>query len=100
MQHRDDILPKLQKAGVNIFTDTKLIKTGNGFIEAEQLKEKKILRLPCDKVVLALGSRSENRLAKELEKDGFAPIVIGDALKVGKIADATKAAYMAAISIH
>lgn len=100
MQHRDDILPKLQKAGVKIFTDTKLIKTGNGFIEAEQLKEKKILRLPCDKVVLALGSRSENRLAKELEKDGFAPIVIGDALKVGKIADATKAAYMAAISIH
>lgn len=99
MQHRDDILPKLQKAGVKIYTGTKLVKTNKGYIEAEVIKDKKMLKLPCDKVVLALGSRSENTLLKELEAVGISPVVIGDSFKVGKIADATKAAYEAAKSL-
>mgnify|MGYP003282984408 CR=1 FL=1 len=35
----------------------------------------------------------------ELKKNGFSPLVIGDANHVGKIAHATKAAYEAAISV-
>ncbi len=99
MQHKDDILPKLKKAGVEIYLNTKLVKTNKGFIEADMINGDKSLRLDCDKVVLALGSMPENRLANELREAGFAPIVIGDSLKMGKIADATKAAYEAAKSL-
>ncbi len=51
-------------------------------------------------MVLALGSKSENKLAKELSAAGFDVTAIGDAKKVGKIADATKAAYLTATSIE
>ena len=50
-------------------------------------------------MVLSLGSRPDASVVEELKKSGFSPIIIGDANRVGKIADATKAAYKAAISI-
>lgn len=100
MQHKDDVLPKLKEAGVQIFTGTKLVKTEKGYIEADMIKANKSLKISCDKVVLALGSRPENRLAGKLEEAGLSPVLIGDSLKVGKIADATKAAYIAATTIE
>lgn len=99
MQHRDDILPKLEKAGTDILTSEKLLQINKGYIVTENVKTKKTRNIPCDKVVLALGSRSENSLSKKLSEKGIDVITIGDASKVGKIADATKAAYEAAINI-
>lgn len=99
MQHKDDILPKLEKAGAEIFTGEKLLQVNKGYIVTENTATKKMKNIPCDRVVLALGSRSDNRLAGKLIKEGFDVIVIGDAGRVGKIADATKAAYEAAINI-
>lgn len=100
MQHKDDVLPKLKKAGTEIFTGEKLTEVNNGFIVTENVRTKKTREIPCEKVVLALGSKSENKLAKELSAAGFDVTAIGDAKKVGKIADATKAAYLTATSIE
>ena len=99
MQHKDDILPKLINAGAEIFTGEKLLQVNKGYIVTENVDTGKTKNIPCDKVVLALGSRSENRLAKELSEKGFNVVSIGDAQKVGKIADATKAAYQAALNV-
>ncbi len=99
MQHKDDILPKLKAAGAEIFTGKKLRQVNKGYIVTENIDTGKTKNIPCDKVVLALGSRSENRLAKELSENGFDVVAIGDAQKVGKIADATKAAYKAALNV-
>lgn len=83
-----------------IFTGDKLTEVNNGFIVTENVRTKKTREIPCEKVVLALGSKSENKLAKELSAAGFDVTAIGDAKKVGKIADATKAAYLTATSIE
>lgn len=99
MQHKDDILPKLIEAGTQIYTSEKLLQVNKGYIVTENTKTKKHTNIPCDKVVLSLGSRSENALAKTLTKENFDVTVIGDALHPGKIADATKAAYTAAMNI-
>lgn len=99
MQHRDDILPKLKKYGTEIYTDEKLLQINKGYITTQSTKTQRIRNIPCDKTVLALGSRSENKLYNLLTKEGFDVTLIGDSFKVGKIADATKQAYNAANNI-
>lgn len=100
MQHVDDILPKLEKAGTVIMTNEKLSEIRKGYIITENVKTKENTSVEADKVVLALGSRPVNDLENLLKKEGFRPIVIGDSKKVGRIADATKAAYEAVMSIR
>lgn len=99
MQHKDDIMPKLQNAGTEFLTGEKLRLTGDNYIITENVKTGEKKQLQFDSVVLSLGSRPESSFADELRVAGYNPIVIGDAKKVGRIADATKAAYEAAISI-
>lgn len=99
MQHVDDILPKLEKAGTVIKTGEKLAAIRNGYAVMENVKSGVTTTVEIDKVVLALGSRPVNNLESLLKNEGFRPIVIGDSKKVGRIADATKAAYEAVMSI-
>lgn len=99
MQHKDDILPKLNKAGAKLMAGEKLCEVYTDKIVTENVKTKQKTDISCDRVVLSLGSRPDATVVEELRKSGFSPIVIGDASRVGKIADATKAAYKAAISI-
>ncbi len=99
MQHKDDILPKLKNAGTDILTCEKLMQINKGYIVTENIKTKKTKNIPCDRVVLALGSRSENALTRTLTEKGFDVLTVGDAAIVGKIADATKSAYEAALNV-
>lgn len=99
MQHKDDVLPHLEKADTKFMLNEKLCEIGNGFIITENVKNKQTTKVDADYVVLALGSRPDNSLVGELKSQGFNPLVIGDCEKIGRIADATKAAYKAAISI-
>ena len=55
--------------------------------------------IDCNAVVLALGSRPVNNLAKELEGKVERLFVVGDASKVGRIANATAAAYNVAVNL-
>ena len=96
MQHKDDILPKLEKDGVKFMTCEKLSEIGNGYIRTENVDTGSETKIDCDAVVLSLGSRPENGIAKELTEAGMHPISIGDCVKIGRIADATKGAYYAA----
>lgn len=99
MQHKDDILPKLKKADTHFMTCEKLCEIADGHVVTENVKTNKKSMVECDDVVLSLGSRPDDSFAKVLAENGYAPIIIGDSVKVGRIADATKAAYHAAISI-
>ncbi len=98
-QHKDDVLPHLKKADTKFLTNEKLCEIGKGYIVTENVKNKQTTKVDADYVVLALGSRPDNSLVGELKSNGFNPLVIGDCEKIGRIADATKAAYKAAISI-
>lgn len=99
MQHRDDILPKLKKAGTVFKTNEKLCEIESGCIVTENKKTKARSRIKCDKVVLSLGSRPDTTLEKELSSSDIRIAAIGDCTRAGKIADATKAAYLAATTL-
>ena len=105
-QHLDDVVPKLDAKGTNYILSHKLnsIDEKGIVIEPVKLNKKrkvksvgKPYRFDCDAVVLSLGARSVNTLGKELEGKFQNLYVIGDANKVGRIADATSAAYDVAI---
>jgi 2,4-dienoyl-CoA reductase (NADPH2) len=55
--------------------------------------------IPADTVVLAMGSRPENSLAKALEGSGVEMKTIGDADKVGRIGDAVEAGFKLACEV-
>ncbi len=99
MQHKDDILPKLEKAGVVFMTGEKLSEIGRGFAVTENVSSGEKTKIDCDAVVLALGSRSDKSIVKALTGAGLNPISIGDCVKPGKIADAVKGAYFAAVKL-
>ena len=99
MQHKDDVMPHLEKAGTEFITGEKLRFVNDSYITVENVKSGEKRQISVDDVVLSLGSRPESSFADELRVAGFNPILIGDCKKVGRIADATKAAYEAAISI-
>ena len=92
-QHLDDAMPKLEKAGAKFLLGTKLVSIDEKGVVTETVKGKKQGRIDCDAVVLSLGARPVNALAKELEGKIKQPYVVGDAQKVGRIANATAAAY-------
>lgn len=93
MQHKDDILPKLESAGVKIYLGEKLLKITENSIITESVKGRKTKEFCIDNVVLSLGARSVNGLAKELEGASAKVIAVGDAVKIGRIADATGSAF-------
>lgn len=99
MQHKDDIIPKLKKAGTVFKVNEKLCEIENGCIVTENTKTKARSRIKCDKVVLSLGSRPDKTLEESLENTDIRVIAVGDCKKAGNIAAATKAAYLAATTL-
>jgi NADPH-dependent 2,4-dienoyl-CoA reductase/sulfur reductase-like enzyme len=123
-QHKDDLMPKLNKKGTEYYTAHKLCSiddTGVCLIPVEHKKNKNYKKdlkagkratptvavdcgecthVDCDAVVLSLGVRSVNGLLKALEgKYDGRVYAIGDAVKSGRIADATDGAYQVASTL-
>ena len=123
-QHKDDVMPKLNKKGTEYYTAKRLCSvddTGLCLVPVEHKKNKnykkdlkagkratptvavdcgECMHLDCDAVVLSLGVRSVNGLFKDLEgKYEGRVFTIGDATKSGRIADATASAYQVASTL-
>ena len=92
MQHLDDIKPRLDKKGTGYYTGEKLVAIKDCYIVTENKKGNK-REIPADSVILSLGAKSENNLYNELKDIMDKVYVIGDADKVGRIADATMGAF-------
>jgi 2,4-dienoyl-CoA reductase-like NADH-dependent reductase (Old Yellow Enzyme family)/thioredoxin reductase len=92
MQHLDDALPKLKAAGAEILTSLKLIKIDDDGIVTEHTKTKEIKKIPAAEVILAMGVRPDNGLYNEIKDEFERVLTIGDAVKSGRIADATRSA--------
>lgn len=91
-QHPNDVIPRLEEMKTTFCISKKLISIDEGEITVEDTKTKAQSKISADAVVLALGVRPENSLYKELA-DRKNVYVIGDANKVGRIADATMGAF-------
>lgn len=106
-QHLDDVVPKLDEKGTQYILSHKLNSIDEKGIVIEPVKMGKdrkpiglgdAMHFDCDAVVLSLGARPVNGLAKELEGKTQKLFVIGDASKIGRIADATAKAYDVAVN--
>lgn len=88
-----DIVPKLEKAGTQIHTSSKLTKITDNGIYVENVLDKKEHFFEGSMVVLSLGVKPQNALVKELEGTCENVYAIGDAVKGGRIIDATLPAF-------
>lgn len=95
MQHRDDILPRLNAFDVKFYTSYKLTAIHDDGIHIESTKSKEIKGVEADFTVLALGSRSDKSIYDKLLTRTKRVFLIGDSSHVGRIADATGSAFEA-----
>ena len=91
-QHVNDIMPRLEEKKTEFLTSRKLTAIKENSIVIEDKKGNKS-EVATDFVVLSLGAKSENALYNELKNTGINTYLIGDAGKVGRIADATASAF-------
>ncbi len=85
------MMTNLKRYNVGRYTDSKVISIQKNAVTVEQ-PDGTQKSIPADTVVLAIGSRSENKLAEQL-KDKIADlVVIGDAVKPRKAMDAIREA--------
>lgn len=92
-QHTEDILPRLRSLGVELLTGCKLASVGQGEITLEDAHGGAQTKRPAQQVVLSVGVRSNNALYEEI-KDQYERIyLVGDANRIGRIAQATHGAY-------
>ncbi len=91
-QHPNDVMPRLKEMGTRFMLSKKLTAIEDGAVKLEDVKTKAQEKLGADAVVLALGVRPENRLYEQI-KNRSNVYIIGDAGKVGRIADATMSAF-------
>ena len=100
-QQLDDALPKLKAAGTQFFASSKLTDIQSDCVVVENTKTGEKKNIGADFVVLSLGCRPDNTLLEEI-KDGksYKVINIGDSVKIGRIANATQAAFDAVMSVE
>ena len=97
----DDVMSRIAPYGAQFKTGTKLLAVEDGRIVTQDTKTGKNSEMETDYVVLSLGVRPEDGLAKELEELEIKNVYrAGDAIHSGTIADACHSAYDTAMSIH
>lgn len=96
----DDAMSVLDKAGTKFLTGHKLITINDKGIYLESVRDGKRLNVEVDYVVLSMGVRSDNELYNSIkDSTDYKVYNIGDSNKIGRIANATEAAYQLAVSL-
>lgn len=98
MQHVLDATETLKKHDARFVVNEKLISIEKDKIITKNVVNGKTNAYSADYVVLSLGVKPNDALYNEC-KDRKNVFVIGDARKTGRIADATEAGYLVAMSI-
>ncbi len=98
MQHTDDIVPRLEELDVKFLKGQRLTEINEDELILTGTKSGQRFHLKTDYTVLALGSKPFTPLKEQLV--GVKVITVGDAEKPGRIADATRAAYDAAVELE
>ena len=96
--YREALVREMAKENMTLLENTKCLEIGKDFVKV-QLPDGTEKTIECDTVLHALGMKSVP--TKELEEAaGDIPFtIIGDAIAPGKVDQATKTGYMAAIEI-
>ena len=99
-QSVDDAISVLNKAGTEFLTGHKLISINDNGIYLESVQSGKRLNVEADYVVLSMGVRPDNDLFNSIKgSSDYKVYNIGDSNRIGRIANATEAAYQLAVSL-
>ncbi len=95
---RSHTLKLLTEKNVMVYTDTRLCEITTEGVLAKDLAEDRDVRFEADTVVLALGVAPDPRAAEEYRKALPKVVVIGDAVRGGKIVHAIKDGFTKAMA--
>lgn len=88
-----DVSGRLKKYGVSFMMQHALKEIKADGVVLTKLETEEDVTVPCDAVVLSLGEKADNSMAEELKEKGIAVHIVGNAIKSGVIAPATRSAY-------
>jgi len=91
------VMAELKRLGVTVMTGAKAIKIGPVGVHIE--KDGRMEILPADSVVMACGSRAENRLYREIEDLVPEIYIIGDAKEPRNALSAIKEGFLTGLKI-
>ena len=91
-----DVCGRLKKYGAQFMMAHALKEIRETGVVLERLSDKEAVTVDADAVVLSLGFRPDNGLVEELKAKGIPAQAIGNAIKDGTIAPATRSGYEAA----
>ncbi len=91
-----DVCGRLKKYGAQFMMAHALKEIQETGVVLERLSDKETVTIDADAVVLSLGFRPDNGLVEELKARGIQAQAIGNAIKDGTIAPATRSGYEAA----
>ena len=93
---RDDLKTTLRHLFVEVMCRTSIAGITD---EGALLKQGDEVRLfPCDTVIMAIGTRSNNKLEQELQDCGIETVVVGDAVKARQITQASREGFLAGLN--
>ena len=100
VQHKMDVIPKLEDRGTKFFTGWKLTQMNPDSVLIEDVTVPGATRkVPCDAIIMSLGVRSA-KLDDSVLAVCKKVITVGDADKTGRIGTATHQAYRATINLE
>lgn len=90
----------MDKRGIRQFLSTRCLEIRPDGVRVQD-KDGQARFIPADSVCYSLGMKSRRELAESLKAAaaGVPVFLVGDCSKVGKVADAVDAGYMAAMQI-
>ncbi len=91
------VLAEIRRLGVQLITEAKAMKFNDQGVEIEKNGESRLL--PADSIVLAMGSKSESRLAKELKDKVPELYTIGDAKEPRNALEAILEGFAAGLKV-
>ncbi|WP_229625679.1 NAD(P)/FAD-dependent oxidoreductase [Vibrio parahaemolyticus] len=97
-QLREDVIPKLEQKKVHFSTSSKLMEITDNSVRIQRMTNNEIIDIECDSVVLSMGSASNKTLFEQASSNFERCFLIGDASKIGNIAQATRAAFNTAVN--
>ena len=99
VQHKVDVLPKLEEAGARFYPGWKLVEMREDSVEIEKTDIVNCRKnVPCDAIIMSLGVRPA-AVDPKIRNITYKYIQVGDAMKSGRIAAATHGAYKAAMAL-
>lgn len=93
---RDDLKTTLRHLFVEVMCGTSIAGITDEGALLKQGDEIKLFH--CDTVIMAIGTRSNNKLEQELQDCGIATVVVGDAVKARQITQASREGFVAGLN--